>query len=30
MRCMLEASLVESFLDTTPMWDWVSVPLTGV
>jgi AraC family transcriptional regulator len=27
MRCMLEASLVESFLDTMPMWDWLRVPL---
>lgn len=27
MRCMLEASLVESFLDAVPMWDWRRVPL---
>jgi AraC family transcriptional regulator len=27
MRCMLEASLVESFLNATPMWDWRRVPL---
>jgi AraC family transcriptional regulator len=27
LRCMLDASLVESFLNTTPMWDWRRVPL---
>jgi len=27
MRCLLEASLVESFLDAVPMWDWRRVPL---
>jgi AraC family transcriptional regulator len=27
MRCMLEASLVESLLDAVPSWDWRHVPL---
>jgi AraC family transcriptional regulator len=27
LRCMLDASLVESFLNTAPMWDWGRVPL---
>ena len=27
MRCVLKASLVESFLDAVPMWDWHRVPL---
>ncbi len=27
MRCVLEASLVESFMDSVPMWDWRRVPL---
>lgn len=27
MRCMLEAGLVESFLNAAPMWDWGRVPL---
>jgi hypothetical protein len=27
LRCMLDAGLVESFLNTTPMWDWRRVPL---
>ena len=27
LRCMLDASLVESFLDAVPMWDWRRVPL---
>jgi AraC family transcriptional regulator len=27
MRCLLEASLVEYYLDGVPIWDWRSVPL---
>jgi AraC family transcriptional regulator len=27
LRCMLDASLVESFLDAVPIWDWGRVPL---
>jgi AraC family transcriptional regulator len=27
LRCMLDAGLVESFLNTVPMWDWGRVPL---